>query len=142
MLLQSGSNRPMVNVLSNPDPDPIPDPGPKPDPDPNQVEAAFASMLMYHSERKRAGEVCYPYPCANPNPDCGGGWLWTLHSHLSLVRQPGSWLGPCPSRTGCTPPCGRAGEGATRAGVHPLPLPLPAHPLTCPPLLPRCGRCW
>ena len=41
MLLQSGSNRPMVNVLSNPDPDPIPDPGPKPDPDPNQVEAAL-----------------------------------------------------------------------------------------------------
>ena len=58
MLLQSGSNRPMVNVLSNPDPDPIPDPGPKPDPDPNQVEAAFASMLMYHSERKRAGTLC------------------------------------------------------------------------------------
>ena len=60
MLLQGGSNRPMVSVLSNhdPDPDPIPDLSLDPKPDPNQVEAALASMLMYHSERKRTGEVC------------------------------------------------------------------------------------
>ena len=143
MLLQGGSNRPMVNVLSNPNPDPLPDPIPDdPKPDPNQVEAAFASMLMYHSERKQAGEVratpAGTVPClppltllTSPQPQVRPVLvaLEKLVSHETLL----SWETTIRTKFDADNAhllMGRpTGDDAVRAVIRPLPL---LYPQPCP----------